>query len=521
MFANLMDPLSPRATVFIFTTNKNIARKACRKDAKKAQSSTRPPYSAEACQGETKEGNDGKTYKSVQTEIKKGKRKGKTYWRWKHVKEEPAAQKKPARDSVRVFHRNIQKTDGIAVEEALAGGASPSFKDQIKGALMGLKDRKGLSVPAIKKFLNATPAQYRFVNEALNKGVKSGFFIKNQGKYKLSPRAKKHTQKKKKKKKKRTSSSPKKKRTTSTKKKKLTPGDVITGSKLLELGEVTQEYTDERGEVFRIESHLGYHDERPDIIQYSEYLGPVARGMFDMPRKGFVLWYPNRGKSKQNEYGVNNLFDTYIVSQKTFRKNLNDYYNRLHCLDVKRYGPNDKFTFIKEVSPGDASWRDPEYSNKRVYPRDLFIEEHPGKDSGKAWRHSSINVKEKYFEKAYDQRATLAGTQPGLWGFRVPNFRYMNAEAKADHVQQMKEKREQRESGKPKRPLTAYMLFVHEHQEKSSKEIGRLWRTTSQKEKKKYLTRAQNDRERYRKEMETYVRPKKKKDAKKKSQKKK
>ena len=326
MFANLMDRLSPRtATVFIFTTKAN----ACRIDRKKANSDRNvPPFSAKACQGEIKKGKGGKKYKSVQIKVNKGNRKGKTNWLWKLVKEEPAAQKKPAREPVEVSHRNIKKSDGIAVKEALAGGAPPSFKDQIKGALMRLKDRNGSSVPAIKKFLNATPSQFRFVNAALKDGVKSGFFIKNKGKYKVSPGAKRPPRKKKKKKKKRTS----------------------------------------------------------------------------LPKK-------------------------------------------------KDKSPKKKDTSKKTFSP--------------------------------------------------------------------PRFRYMNAEAKADHVKQMKEKREQRESGKPKRPLTAYMLFVHEHQPKSYKEIGRLWRKTSQKEKQKYQTRAQNDRERYRREMETYVRPNKKKDAKKKSQKKK
>jgi histone H1/5 len=208
MFANLMDPLSPRTTtVFIFTKAPlKKASNACRKDAKKAQSRRRkaPPFSAKACQGEIKEGKGGEKYKSVQIKEKTGKRKGKTYWRWKHVKEEPAAQKKPAREPVEVFQRNIKETDGIAVKETLAGGASPSFKDQIKGAILTLKDRRGISLQGIKKALNTTPAQSRFVVKALRKGVESGFFIKNKGKYKLSPRP---PQKKKKKKKKRTSSS--------------------------------------------------------------------------------------------------------------------------------------------------------------------------------------------------------------------------------------------------------------------------------------------------------------------------
>lgn len=67
----------------------------------------------------------------------------------------------------------------------------PTFKDQIKGAILGLRDRSGSSLPAIKKWLNATtPPQYRYINDALRKGVDSGYFIKNGGKYRLGPEAK-------------------------------------------------------------------------------------------------------------------------------------------------------------------------------------------------------------------------------------------------------------------------------------------------------------------------------------------
>lgn len=74
----------------------------------------------------------------------------------------------------------------------------PSYKIQIKAALMALKEtRTGSSLPAIKKFLDASPAQYRYINAALRKGVETGFFIKNKGKYKLSAEAKKGPKKKK------------------------------------------------------------------------------------------------------------------------------------------------------------------------------------------------------------------------------------------------------------------------------------------------------------------------------------
>ena len=69
--------------------------------------------------------------------------------------------------------------------------SSPSYLEQIKACILALKERAGSSLPAIKKFLNATPSQYRFINAALKAGVASGYFVKNKGKYKLSAEAKK------------------------------------------------------------------------------------------------------------------------------------------------------------------------------------------------------------------------------------------------------------------------------------------------------------------------------------------
>ena len=78
-------------------------------------------------------------------------------------------------------------------------------------------------------------------------------------------------------------------------------------------------------------------------------------------------------------------------------------------------------------------------------------------------------------------------------------------------------KRRKKYPNAPKRPLTAYMSFVSEHQPKFAKKfdlqkdvmhaIGDLWRKTQDKDKKKYQKRAEIDRERYRTEMETYVKP--------------
>ena len=83
-----------------------------------------------------------------------------------------------------------------------------------------MKERAGSSLQGIKKALNATPAQYRYINAALKAGVKSGFFVKNKGKYKLSAAAKKPPAKKKKKKKAKKKKKKKKKKAKGTKKSK-------------------------------------------------------------------------------------------------------------------------------------------------------------------------------------------------------------------------------------------------------------------------------------------------------------
>ena len=65
-----------------------------------------------------------------------------------------------------------------------------AYRDLAKGAIAGLKERAGSSLPAIKKFLKLDASKNRFLNAALSSGVKSGFFVKNKGKYKLGAAAK-------------------------------------------------------------------------------------------------------------------------------------------------------------------------------------------------------------------------------------------------------------------------------------------------------------------------------------------
>ena len=90
--------------------------------------------------------------------------------------------------------------------------------DKIKAALLKLKERTGSSLPAIKKALRAKPSEFRFINAALKKGTESGFFIRNKGKWRLSPEAKAPPKKKKKVVKKKKKVVKKKKKTTKKKK---------------------------------------------------------------------------------------------------------------------------------------------------------------------------------------------------------------------------------------------------------------------------------------------------------------
>ena len=73
----------------------------------------------------------------------------------------------------------------------LSGGQAPhkpSFMSRIKQSLIALDERGGSSLPAIKKYLNASEEDYRFINAALRAGVASGLFVKYKGKYKINPR---------------------------------------------------------------------------------------------------------------------------------------------------------------------------------------------------------------------------------------------------------------------------------------------------------------------------------------------
>merc|ERR1712166_1445348 len=64
--------------------------------------------------------------------------------------------------------------------------SKPSWASKIEAAIRAMKERSGSSLPSIKRALCAAPKSWRYINNALKKGVASGAFIKNKGKYKNS-----------------------------------------------------------------------------------------------------------------------------------------------------------------------------------------------------------------------------------------------------------------------------------------------------------------------------------------------
>jgi histone H1/5 len=61
-----------------------------------------------------------------------------------------------------------------------------SYTEKVLNAITTLKERSGSSLPAIKKFLSATKAQFKYINAALKRGVQEGSIVKNGGKFKAT-----------------------------------------------------------------------------------------------------------------------------------------------------------------------------------------------------------------------------------------------------------------------------------------------------------------------------------------------
>ena len=59
--------------------------------------------------------------------------------------------------------------------------STSKYQNLAEEAILALRERKGSSLQAIKKNLNLNADKIRFLNTALRKGVKSGFFFKEKG----------------------------------------------------------------------------------------------------------------------------------------------------------------------------------------------------------------------------------------------------------------------------------------------------------------------------------------------------
>ena len=113
------------------------------------------------------------------------------------------------------FAKNISERYKVVKENTRS--LTRSYLHKIAKAITSMKHRKGSSRNEIKASLGAEIPQYRFINSALKKGVESGAFVNNSGRYKVVQGKKKKTTKKKKSSKKAKKSTKKKK---TTKKKK-------------------------------------------------------------------------------------------------------------------------------------------------------------------------------------------------------------------------------------------------------------------------------------------------------------
>ena len=90
-------------------------------------------------------------------------------------------------------HIKIVKQNRTDDGTVLQYGKKPTFQERAAQAIYQLKECNGSSRQAIKAFLQLDSEKFHFLNKALAKGVKSGFFIMNKGKYKLAANIKKES----------------------------------------------------------------------------------------------------------------------------------------------------------------------------------------------------------------------------------------------------------------------------------------------------------------------------------------
>ena len=123
--------------------------------------------------------NSPKSTKSSTKAKKKPAKKAKANKKKKAAakKKAPKKKKKPKAKA----KANAKKT----IKKEKTSKVPSSWKEKVIDAIATLKERKGSSLVAIKKYLDAGKSKWRFINAVLKKGVADGTFKKNGGKYKV------------------------------------------------------------------------------------------------------------------------------------------------------------------------------------------------------------------------------------------------------------------------------------------------------------------------------------------------
>lgn len=119
------------------------------------------------------------------------------------------------------------------------------------------------------------------------------------------------------------------------------------------------------------------------------------------------------------------------------------------------------------------------------------------------WKESDEDLKQEYKEKAEQDKERYAKELESY----VPKEGFQNPKEKKGKTKKVK-------IG-PSKPLNAYMWFCKEKREELKgkgfdnteilREMGRLWKELSEKKKKPYVSKAEDDKERYEEEMKNYV----------------
>ena len=127
---------------------------------------------------------------------------------------------------------------------------------------------------------------------------------------------------------------------------------------------------------------------------------------------------------------------------------------------------------------------------KKLYPntlyRDIF------KLIGEEWKNLKENSRKKYYDLEKNSKELFEKNK------EKSNYNYSIKKKKIK---------------KPIRNRTPFMIYLHENKEKidknncvkSLKNIGEMWKSISNKEKEIYIKKAEDDKERYKKELFEYI----------------